>query len=79
MAKKTTPAPAESTAGENDAPAPAESTAGENDAPAPAESTAGESAPVETIKMVRDTAPFTADVHPAEIENFKLGGWVVAK
>lgn len=31
------------------------------------------------VKMVRDAeqfpAPHTADVHPAEVENFKAGGW----
>lgn len=28
------------------------------------------------VKMVRDSA--TADVHPAEVENFRSGGWVEA-
>lgn len=32
-----------------------------------------------TVRMVRDAelfpAPHCADVHPAEVENFKAGGW----
>ncbi len=36
---------------------------------------------IELVKMVRDQdqAPFTADVHPAEVENYKKGGWRVAE
>lgn len=34
---------------------------------------------IELVKMVRDQAPFTADVHPAEVENFQKGGWRVAE
>jgi hypothetical protein len=30
------------------------------------------------IKMRRDTAPFTADVHPDEADNYRKGGWYVA-
>jgi len=31
------------------------------------------------VEMVRDSAPFTADVHPEEVANFKAGGWEVKK
>lgn len=30
----------------------------------------------QTIRMVRESDGKTADVHPAEVENFKLGGYV---
>lgn len=36
---------------------------------------------VKTVKMVRDgatyPAPLTADVHPDEVENYKVGGWEI--
>ncbi len=42
----------------------------------PAKATSG------TVRMVRDAehypAPHTADVHPAEVENYASGGWVKA-
>lgn len=44
------------------------------DDPAPAEAVA-------TVRMTRDAdypAPHHADVHPAEVANFAIGGWVVA-
>ena len=35
------------------------------------------------VLMVRDPeqypAPHTAEVHPAEVENYAVGGWVVAE
>lgn len=37
---------------------------------------------MQTVRMVRDAeaypAPHTADVHPAEVENYAVGGWVVS-
>jgi hypothetical protein len=36
---------------------------------------------VQLVKMVRDAELYpdvnTADVHPDEVENFKLGNWIV--
>lgn len=43
------------------------------------EQEAPEKASVTLVRMVRDVAPFNADVHPAEVENFKKGGWRVAE
>lgn len=39
---------------------------------------------VETVKMVRDVevypeGPHEADVHPDEIDNYAIGGWVRAE
>lgn len=43
------------------------------------EQEAPEKASVKLVKMVRDEAPFTADVHPAEVENFNAVGWRIAE
>lgn len=49
--------------------------------PAAAAAAAAPAEPV-TVKMTRDPktypAPHTADVHPDEVGNFALGGWVKA-
>ena len=46
------------------------------------EATPEPEATVETIAMVRDPnfydAPHSADVHPDEVENYHVGGWVLA-
>ncbi len=36
-----------------------------------------------TVKMIRDEeqfpeGPYTADVHPDEVENYRVGGWIEA-
>jgi hypothetical protein len=37
--------------------------------------------PIAIVQMVRDAkeypAPHSADVHPDEVENYKVGGWTV--
>lgn len=43
------------------------------------EQEAPEKASITLVKMERDDAPFNADVHPAEVEDFKKGGWRVAE
>lgn len=48
--------------------------------PEPGEITEPETtAETELVKMVRDSKPFTADVHPAEVENYRLAGWQVVE
>lgn len=41
----------------------------------PAAPKADASPAVVLVKMKREKEPFTADVHPAEVENFAAGGW----
>mgnify|MGYP001588880293 CR=1 FL=1 len=36
-------------------------------------------AEVETVKMMRETDSYLADVHPDEVNNYQLGGFVVCK
>lgn len=56
-------------------------------APVPRADAAANKPPAEsvgTVKMIRDAeqylqGPYSADVHPYEVENWKAGGWTVAE